>query len=853
MNIEKQNSRHNDVLYLNCEFATFGFIMILVYFATGNKERNCKIVSEVERILSENKDKPLILLGDMNAHLGFIGMQKINENGKLVIDIMEKYGLILLNGDFNCEGETTWSRGNQKSAIDFILVNEEMYKSYIEMKIDESKQVFDLSDHHLVSALFKIERKTINYNAEVKEIVYYKINEETSRSLVDVMERKIADAEDTTLETLEGFEDILRGSVEETMRRTLSRRVQDRNKENIEPIWFNKAIKKEISLRRNYNKKVRAASSDREKSKWWQQYITQKFKVQGMVKEAMTVYESKLTDEIKRDRNKNKKLWQHVEKLRDGSKKMRKAVSIYDEEGNELEKETISEKLKACWQNIYQRHQNEIPTIWNQERRNNYDLEMVEKRRSTVNRVQWREHQLMFEANLREHFDMVGTVSTQCQPMSTQTITREDVTNQLCKMKAGKAAGPDGLKPDMYRAIRTSNIVVEHLSRCLNGILNGEHQVPVSWKTSRTTLIPKKKRPTVDTFRPIAIMNTSYKIFMGITKQSIEEHLKKNGLLEEQQAGFTPRRRTTDNLFVLKYIIEETYKDKKPLFVLSVDFQKAFDSVRRSKLMELLMELNVDRNILDVVASVYTGDQTALYLNGEKQVDIEVSSGIRQGCNGSTVLFLIVTYIIITRLQHENIGFRNEKFNIGSLFYADDGLILARSLDDARRNIDVLTLVAEECGLTINRRKSKIIVFNCKEKYENIENMEVVDEIEYLGVTVTNKKRCFLPYKKKHIEVARKMTNNIYSVISRCCNRLMVGKTYWKGLAVPTFLYASEILDFTETDLGALQRIENQVYRGILQLPTYTAGCVLRSEIGASSCKARDIKNKLFFCETCLK
>ena len=41
-------------------------------------------------------DENIILLGDYNAHLGFVGPQKLNKNGKVVIDLMEACNLILL-------------------------------------------------------------------------------------------------------------------------------------------------------------------------------------------------------------------------------------------------------------------------------------------------------------------------------------------------------------------------------------------------------------------------------------------------------------------------------------------------------------------------------------------------------------------------------------------------------------------------------------------------------------------------------------------------------------------------------------------------------------------------------------
>ena len=64
---------------------------------------------------------------------------------------------------------------------------------------------------------------------------------------------------------------------------------------------------------------------------------------------------------------------------------------------------------------------------------------------------------------------------------------------------------------------------------------------------------------------------------------------------------------------------------------------------------------------------------------------------------------------------------------------------------------------------------------------------------------------------------------------------------------MPSFLYAAEILEYTEEELKSFQRIDNQVYRAILELPIYNASSALRSEIGASSSKSRDIKQKILF------
>ena len=65
---------------------------------------------------------------------------------------------------------------------------------------------------------------------------------------------------------------------------------------------------------------------------------------------------------------------------------------------------------------------------------------------------------------------------------------------------------------------------------------------------------------------------------MGILKTKIETHMRQIGQESEVQAGFTKHRWTTDYLFILDYCVRKNYKSRKKLFLISVDFAKAFES-----------------------------------------------------------------------------------------------------------------------------------------------------------------------------------------------------------------------------------------------------------------------------------
>ena len=128
---------------------------------------------------------------------------------------------------------------------------------------------------------------------------------------------------------------------------------------------------------------------------------------------------------------------------------------------------------------------------------------------------------------------------------------------------------------------------------------------------------------------------------------------------------------------------------------------------------------------------------------------------------------------------------------------------------------------------------------------KTVRGIQEFDKIKYLGITIDNSRQCFTTHVGNSYNGARKMLAVLYSILGTCCNRLLIGKTFWKGLALSNFMYGSDVVVYGSNGLGKLQSFDNQAYRYILGLPRNTAACGIRSEIGASSALARDMKNKL--------
>ena len=83
-----------------------------------------------------------------------------------------------------------------------------------------------------------------------------------------------------------------------------------------------------------------------------------------------------------------------------------------------------------------------------------------------------------------------------------------------------------------------SGLLIESYTCAYNEVI-ASGVVPRGWKLSRTVILPKKKKPVAREHRPIALTNVGYKLFMEIMKNRIVEHLDRNGLISEFQAGFT--------------------------------------------------------------------------------------------------------------------------------------------------------------------------------------------------------------------------------------------------------------------------------------------------------------------------
>ena len=802
--------------------------LAVVYMGTGNDrdvlEQNWKmmkfIMEGVEK--AEREEESYIVVGDFNCHLGYIGYQEENENGKQVNRFIEESGLILLNIDGKSQGRYTWQRGEQKSVIDLGLINEKGYRMFKKMTIDEDRERVDISDHCIIEIELNIQKRAEKMEGW-KEKTYYSMNNDKMIRYKREVEEKITETEDITMVKINK---IIEKAAEEHLKTRYRKKVDSEGRE--EPPWMNEDIRREIAKRRRMNKEHRKIQEIESKELAWTAYKEQKENVRRMISEEMGKYERRTAEDIK-GRRRGKDIWNIIHKLKGGRIKEKEDLKLYTEEGVEIDENKCKEEIIKVWQGIYKMHRNRMGEEWNDQKKLEYELKIREAReRETRQNEMW--------------LPRIGDPYRNIKVM-TMEIQKEDIEKVLRRLKGRKAGGLDGLKPEMYKVLGESGECVEAMRRAMEKVLE-EGGEPDSWRKSRTVMIEKNKKPTAYQLRPIALTDVSYKMMMSVMKEKIEEHIEENGMRKGEQAGFTGGGEILDNLLILQECVRQAYSRKEELVIIAVDFKKAYDSIKRQKLIEVMKDYKMPMEMIDLLMRLYSGDMTSVKV-GKVEVDMEVDSGIRQGCTASPVLFKLITYRIIEELRTRMEGIRIGGKSINSLFFADDGLLLTKGIEEARNMVKIMRTTAEKYGLTMNNDKSKCIRYNEKEYVDNVEGIEVVKEIKYLGVKVENKKGLYDGHRKRMVEKAKKMSSMAYSVIEKSCHKVVIGKVYWKSVVLPGVLFAMEIVDIREEDIEKMQRQENVMMRRMLRAPKYAAIAGMRGEIGIGTMKSRVVRGRL--------
>ena len=133
-------------------------------------------------------------------------------------------------------------------------------------------------------------------------------------------------------------------------------------------------------------------------------------------------------------------------------------------------------------------------------------------------------------------------------------------------------------------------------------------EVPQQWKDATIKALFKKGDPLeCGNYRGISLVAHAGKVLLEIVATRLSHYCEREGILPEEQSGFRPHRSTLDMLFVIQRLHEPARKRGTAVFTCFVDSTKAYDSVDRELLWDVLRRFGVPPKVLAVIRNFHDG------------------------------------------------------------------------------------------------------------------------------------------------------------------------------------------------------------------------------------------------------
>jgi len=238
-------------------------------------------------------------------------------------------------------------------------------------------------------------------------------------------------------------------------------------------------------------------------------------------------------------------------------------------------------------------------------------------------------------------------------------------------------------------------------------------------------------------------LNVAYKVFSNCILTRIKEKAKQT--IGEYQGGFRQGKSTTDQIFIIRQIYQKTWEFNKEVHTLFVDFKKAYDSIHRESLINILKEFDFPQKLINLVSISIMETVVKIKVGNMKSDPVTVRSGLRQGDSISPILFNLVLEKVIREMKikpHEGIKLQNSAIPL--LAYADEIVLMDESQVGVKRLCERLNDAAQKVGLQINEQKTEYMIIGRQNWMDPV--LEVgpfkfkrVNSFKYLGSIVSEK------------------------------------------------------------------------------------------------------------------
>ena len=363
--------------------------------------------------------------------------------------------------------------------------------------------------------------------------------------------------------------------------------------------------------------------------------------------------------------------------------------------------------------------------------------------------------------NIEQVLDNIPMLSEEKAARCEGVITEGEIEAALKSMSTSTSPGPDGFTVPFFR------MFWDDLKHLLVSVFTEMYEtgiMPNLYKQSVTILIPKKGKDLtkIDSMRPINLLNVVYKILTKALSGRLAIVIQE--IINEDQTGFIKGRYIGENVRLIIDIIRRSKARNTPGLLLFCDWQKAYDSVNWTYLKEAFKRFGFGVTMQKWIDILYdqtgvTQSSAQVQINGFLSQPYEISSGLRQGCPLSCMLFLIAIEPLAcsVRASSEISGLRFGSVEMKISAYADDTVMI---LDGSAKSLsfcfEQLKRVEEVSGLRLNKRKTRAMWIESNRNRQDricpdIDVSWDVSPVEYLGIKLnrTGEKLASLNYPEK--------------------------------------------------------------------------------------------------------
>ena len=229
-------------------------------------------------------------------------------------------------------------------------------------------------------------------------------------------------------------------------------------------------------------------------------------------------------------------------------------------------------------------------------------------------------------------------------------ICADNIVDAIRSLSRGSTPGEDDMRLEFF--LENVHEIAPLLSKLYADVLAKGHMTP-SMCHAVLSPIYKNKGSKEDRamYRPISVTTIPYRILAKCIAQKLS--LAVPTLIGDPQVGHCPGRTYDENVRLVRQTIHDINKNRPDDggIMLCLDNAKAFDRLQHTFMIEVLRAFNLPEDIVHAVKTLYSHAETRLKLNGRLSAPFPNTSGVKQGCPLSGILYVLVQEVQLRMIR----------------------------------------------------------------------------------------------------------------------------------------------------------------------------------------------------------